>query len=37
MIDGACLAINPDTGNPIDEITRLGQLGLEIVSEHVLR
>ncbi|MDH4215110.1 MAG: cobalamin B12-binding domain-containing protein [Candidatus Thorarchaeota archaeon] len=37
MIDGACLAINPDTGNPIDEITRLGQLGLEITSEHVLR
>jgi len=37
MIDGACLAINPDTGNPIDEITRLGQLGLEIASEHVLR
>ena len=37
MIDGACLAINPDTGNPIDEITRLGQLGQEIASEHVLR
>lgn len=37
MIDGACLAINPDTGNPIDEITRLGKLGQEIASEHVLR
>lgn len=37
MIDGACLAIHPDTGNPIDEITRLGQLGQEITSEHVLR
>ena len=37
MIDGACLAINPDTGTPIDEITRLGQLGQELVSEHVLR
>jgi len=37
MIDGACLAINPDTGNQIDEITRLGQLGQEITSEHVLR
>ncbi len=37
MIDGACLAINPDTGNPIDEITRFAQLDQEIVSEHVLR
>ncbi len=37
MIDGACLAIHPDTGNPIDENTRLGQLGQEIASEHVLR
>jgi methylmalonyl-CoA mutase cobalamin-binding subunit len=37
MINGACLAINPDTANPIDETTRLGQLGLEIASEHVLR
>jgi len=26
MIDGTCLAINPNTGNPIDEITRLEQL-----------
>jgi len=37
IIDGACLAINPDTGNPIDETTRLGQLGQEITSEHVMR
>ncbi len=37
MIDGACLAINPDTGNPINETTRLGQLGQEIASERVLR
>ena len=37
MIDGACLAINPDTGNPIDETTRLGQLSQEIASERVLR
>jgi hypothetical protein len=37
MIDGACLAINPDTGNPIDEITRLDQLNQEIVSDYVLR
>jgi hypothetical protein len=37
MIDGACLAINPDTGNPIDEITRLEQLDLEIVPKYPLR
>ena len=37
MIDGACLAIHPDTDNPIDGITRLGQLGQEIASEPVLR
>ncbi|MGY5881000.1 MAG: methionine synthase, partial [Candidatus Thorarchaeota archaeon] len=37
MIDGACLAIDSDTGNPIDEITRFGQLDREMVSEHVLR
>ena len=37
MIDGACLAINPATGNPIDEITRLGQLNQEIASEQVMR
>jgi methylmalonyl-CoA mutase cobalamin-binding subunit len=37
MIDGACLAINPDTGDPIDEVTRLGQLELEIASKHPLR
>ncbi len=37
MIDGACLAISPDTGNPIDETTRLGQLSQEIVSERVSR
>ena len=37
MIDGACLAIDPDTGNPIDEATRLRQLGLEIASKHPLR
>ncbi len=37
MIDGACLAINPNTGNPIDETTRLRQLGQEIASKHVLR
>ena len=37
MIDGACLAIEPDTGNPIDEATRLKQLGLEIVPKHLLR
>ncbi|MFW9981442.1 MAG: methionine synthase, partial [Candidatus Thorarchaeota archaeon] len=36
MIDGACLAINPDTGNPIDEITRLRKLGMEITSKHSL-
>lgn len=30
MIGGACLAIASDTGAPIDEITRLEDLGLEI-------
>ncbi len=37
MIDGACLAIDPDSGNPIDEATRLRQLGLEIAYKHSLR
>ena len=37
MIDGKCLAINPDTGDPVDEATRLRQLGLEIASKHLLR
>jgi methylmalonyl-CoA mutase cobalamin-binding subunit len=37
MIDGMCMAINPDTGNPIDEVTRLRHLGLEIASKHALR
>ncbi|MHA3965064.1 MAG: cobalamin B12-binding domain-containing protein [Candidatus Thorarchaeota archaeon SMTZ1-45] len=36
MIDGACLAIDPDTGNPIDETTRLRKLGGEITSKHPL-
>lgn len=36
MIDGACLAINPDTGKPIDETTRLRKLGMEIASKHSL-
>ncbi len=30
MIGGACLAIASDTGAPIDELTRLADLGLEI-------
>jgi len=34
MIDGACLAINPDTGNPIKEITRLGQLVQELAHGY---
>ncbi len=37
MIDGACLAIDPDSGNPIDEATRLRQLGLEIAYKQSLR
>jgi hypothetical protein len=36
MIDGACVAIDPDTGNPIDENTRLRKLGMETASKHTL-
>jgi hypothetical protein len=30
MIDGACLAISPDTGQPISEMERLESLGLDM-------
>ncbi len=30
MIDGACRAIDPDTGQPIDEATRLRSLGITV-------
>ena len=35
MIDGACLAIDPSSGTPIDEVTRLRQLNQKIASKHV--
>ena len=37
MIDGACLAIDPSSGTPIDEATRLRQLDQEIASEYPLK
>ncbi|MDF1538336.1 MAG: cobalamin B12-binding domain-containing protein [Candidatus Thorarchaeota archaeon] len=37
MIDGACIAIDSDYGNPIDEITRLRQLGFEMTPDQALR
>ncbi len=37
MIDGACLAIDPSSGVPIDEATRLRQLDQEIDSEYPLK
>ena len=37
VIDGACVAMDSDTVNPIDEATRLEQLDLEIVPTHPLR
>jgi methylmalonyl-CoA mutase cobalamin-binding subunit len=36
MIDNACIAIDPDSGKPINEITRLRQLGLELEPEQAL-
>jgi methylmalonyl-CoA mutase cobalamin-binding subunit len=36
MIDGACIAIDSDSGNPIDEIIRLRQLGFEVAPEQAL-
>ena len=36
MIDSACIAIDSDSGNPINEITRLRQLGLELEPEQAL-
>ena len=35
MIDGACIAIDSD--NPIDEIERLRQLGLDVAPEEALK
>jgi len=35
MIDGACLAIDPSSGTPIDEATRLRQLNQKVASKHV--
>jgi len=37
MIDGACIAIDSDYGTPLDEITRLRQLGLVVTPEQSLR
>jgi hypothetical protein len=37
MIDGACLAIDPSSGVPIDEATRLEQLGLDLTSNYTLK
>ncbi|MCK5150386.1 MAG: cobalamin B12-binding domain-containing protein [Candidatus Thorarchaeota archaeon] len=37
MIDGACIAVDSYDGNPIDEIVRLRQLGLEVAPEEALR
>jgi hypothetical protein len=34
IIDGACIAIDSDSGQPIDEIARLRQLGLELEPEQ---
>ncbi|MGD9381760.1 MAG: hypothetical protein PVI03_04880, partial [Candidatus Thorarchaeota archaeon] len=36
MSDGACIAIDSDSDNPINEITRLRQLGLELEPEQAL-
>jgi methylmalonyl-CoA mutase cobalamin-binding subunit len=36
MIDGACIAIDSDSGKSINEITRLRQLGLELEPEQAL-
>ncbi len=36
MIDGACIAIDSDSGKPINEITRLEQLGLELEPDQAL-
>jgi hypothetical protein len=36
MIDGACIAIESDSGKSINEITRLRQLGLELEPEQAL-
>ncbi|MFW9886816.1 MAG: cobalamin-dependent protein [Candidatus Thorarchaeota archaeon] len=36
MIDGACVAIDPDSGAPINENTRLRQLGFEIEPKQAL-
>ncbi len=32
MVGGACVAVDPDTGEPIDEATRLEMLGLDVKS-----
>jgi hypothetical protein len=34
LFGGACVAVNSETGDPIDEITRLRQLGLRMKEEH---
>ncbi|MFQ5833456.1 MAG: cobalamin B12-binding domain-containing protein [Candidatus Thorarchaeota archaeon] len=36
MVHGACLAIDPKNKTPIDEMTRLNRLGLEISPEQAL-
>jgi methylmalonyl-CoA mutase cobalamin-binding subunit len=36
MFGGACVAVNSDTGNSIDEISRLRQLGLNMKNEQSL-
>jgi methylmalonyl-CoA mutase cobalamin-binding subunit len=37
MINGACFALDSDSGNPIDEIIRLRQLGLDVTPEQALK
>jgi len=37
MIRGACLAVDSDTDTPIEEMTRLGQLGLEMSPAQALK
>lgn len=36
MVGGACLAVDPDTNTPIDEMTRLQQLGLKLSPEKTM-
>jgi len=35
MVNGACLAIDQDTDEPIDEIARLKKLGIGVVSSSI--